>query len=165
MNKLTDKQLAILVVAGLIIFFVLGKEVKDLLKGLNPFAKSDEEKANDKKIKDQLERNPKNDYWTPRYWQDKSKTEGVQKILTKATAEEYAKRIYDALSWYPVFEDATKAEGVFKNLLYKTQVSFLADTFQKLYKKDLLSFLIEELDSKEQKENLNRILTFTSKLN
>jgi hypothetical protein len=36
MNKLTDKQLAILVVAGLIIFFVLGKEVKDLLKGLNP---------------------------------------------------------------------------------------------------------------------------------
>ena len=165
MNKLTDKQLMILVVAGLIIFFVLGKEVKDLLKGLNPFAKSDEEKEIDKKIKDSIISNPNKNYWTSRYWQDKSKTEGVQKILTKATAEEYAKRIYDALSWYPIFEDATKAEAVFKNLLYKTQVSFLSDTFQKLYKKDLLSFLIQELDSREQKENLNRILDFTSKLN
>jgi hypothetical protein len=165
MNKLTDKQLMILVVAGLIIFFVLGKEVKDLLKGLNPFAKSDEEKQSDKKIKDSIISNPNKNYWTPRYWQDKSKTEGVQKILTKATAEELAKRLWDSISWYPGGDDISKAEGVFKNLLYKTQVSFLSDTFQKLYKKDMLSFLIEKLDTKEQKEALNRILTFTSKLN
>jgi hypothetical protein len=164
-NKLTDKQLMILVVAGLIIFFVLGKEVKDLFKSLNPFAKSDEEEKGDKKIKDSIITNPNKNYWTPRYWQDKSKTEGVQKILTKATAEELAKRLWDSISWYPGGDDIAKAEGVFKNLLYKTQVSFLADTFQKLYKKDMLSFLIDKLDTKDQKEALNRILTFTSKLN
>jgi hypothetical protein len=164
-NKLTDKQLMILVVAGLIIFFVLGKEVKNLLKGLNPFAKSDEEKESDKKIMDSIITNPKKDYWSPRYWRDQYKANGVQQILTKAKAEQLSKNLKDSISWFPFPDDTAKAEGVFKNLLYKTQVSFLSETFYNLYNIDMLSFLIDKLDTKEQKEALNRILTFTSKLN
>lgn len=78
--------------------------------------------------------------WKPAYWKKVGGT-----VLTRSTADYYAKKIYDALNWYA--DDTAKVNGVFAELTTKSQVSFLADVFNQKYNADLLSYLQEGSDT------------------
>ena len=80
--------------------------------------------------------------WKPTFW--KSAPVGSA-LLRRATADEYSKKIYDALNWYA--DDTAAVTGVFSALKTKSQVSFLADVFMQQYNADLLSFLQEGSDT------------------
>ena len=100
-------------------------------------------------------------YWKPQYYK---KTGG--NIITRATAESYAKKIYDALSWYN--DDINTILGVFSQIKTKSAVSYLSDVFYQKYNYDLLNYLyygagrlwIDGLND----ENINKIITYTDKL-
>ena len=78
--------------------------------------------------------------WKPAFWKRKPAT-----ILTRATAENYAKKVYDALNWYA--DDTAAVSGVFSALKTQAQVSFLADVFNQKYNADLLTYLQEGSDT------------------
>jgi hypothetical protein len=61
-------------------------------------------------------------------------------LLTRSTAEAYAKQIFDAFNM-GFGENFPKIFGVFRLLRTKSQVSFLADVFQQKYTKSLLDTL------------------------
>ena len=63
----------------------------------------------------------------------------LAKLLTIAQANAKAKAIYDSITY--LGNDYAKILAIFKTLTYKTQVSFLAQQFQALYKQDLLEYL------------------------
>lgn len=75
-------------------------------------------------------------FWTPTFWQN-SPTGAL--LLTSAAAEQDVSDIYSAIGWFNDDEDAVK--GVFRRLKTQSQVSYLADYFEKKYHQDLLSFL------------------------
>jgi len=60
-------------------------------------------------------------------------------LLPIAQANAKAKAIFNAITY--TGNDYAKILAIFKTLTYKTQVSFLAQQFQALYKQDLLEYL------------------------
>ena len=60
-------------------------------------------------------------------------------LLTTASANSFAQRIYDAMGW--VYDDESAVYSVFKSLKSQSQVSFLSEKFQQKYGEDLLEFL------------------------
>lgn len=75
-------------------------------------------------------------FWSPNFW--KSAPQGSL-ILTNAAAQADAKAIYNATGFFDDSEDNIKA--VFRGLKTQSQASYLADTFQQVYKADLLAWL------------------------
>jgi hypothetical protein len=63
----------------------------------------------------------------------------LAKLMPVAQANAKAKAIYDSITY--LGNDYAKILAIFKTLTYKTQVSFLAQQFQTLYKQDLLEYL------------------------
>jgi hypothetical protein len=100
-------------------------------------------------------------YWKPQYY----KRVGG-KIITRAAAEQYSQKIYDALSWYN--DDINTILGVFSQLKTKAAISYLSDIFYQKYGYDLLNYLyygagrlwIDGLND----DNINKIITYTDKL-
>ena len=73
--------------------------------------------------------------FSPIYWTQFKNA----KLIPIANADAKAKAIENAITWTgPNFAYIL---AIFKTLTYKTQVSFLAQRFQLLYKKDLLDYL------------------------
>ena len=60
-------------------------------------------------------------------------------LMPVAMANAKAKAIYESITY--LGNDYAKILAIFKTLSYKTQVSFLAQQFQTLYKQDLLEYL------------------------
>lgn len=60
-------------------------------------------------------------------------------LMPVAQANAKAKAIFDSITYFG--NDYSKILAIFKTLNYKTQVSFLAQQFQALYKQDLLEYL------------------------
>jgi hypothetical protein len=75
--------------------------------------------------------------FSPLYWRSIKRAH----LLTMAQADAKAKAIFDSINYTAVKPDYNKILAIFKTLTYKTQVSFLAEQFQKLYKQDLLEYL------------------------
>ena len=73
--------------------------------------------------------------FSPLYWKSFKKAH----ILTQAQSMAKAKGIWDSFDNYG--ENYEKVLAIFKTLSYKTQVSYLAQVFQTMYKADLLQFL------------------------
>lgn len=84
------------------------------------------------------------------------------KIFTSAYAQELAKTVWDSVGY--AWDTPNKAAGAIKQCKCKTQVSFLADTFQKKYSVDLLTWLHNKFDRDEQKIVLNQILAYVDAL-
>ena len=74
--------------------------------------------------------------FSPRYYKQFKKAT----LLNNASAKSLSKKIYDSLGNL-TGDDETAIYGVFRSLKSKTQVSYLAETFQGLYGKDLFGFL------------------------
>lgn len=79
--------------------------------------------------------------WKPAFYKRKA---GAM-ILTRSTAESYAKTIFDALNWYA--DNTAAVNGVFAAIKTQAQVSYLADVFNQKYGADLLSYLQEGSDT------------------
>lgn len=62
-------------------------------------------------------------------------------LMPVAQANAKAKAIEESIGYTKLKPDYSKILAIFKTLNYKTQVSFLAQQFQALYKKDLLDYL------------------------
>lgn len=90
-------------------------------------------------IVQQNQQNPESP-WKPTFWKRRPAL-----ILTKATADSFAKTIYDALNWYA--DDTAKVMAVFSSLKTQSQVSYLAEIFLQKYNLDLLTYLYEGSDT------------------
>lgn len=97
--------------------------------------------------------------FSPRFYQLAPKG---AKLFTKAGAQKIAKQIYDAIGI--IYDSPENITGAIKQCFTQSQVSFLADTFNQLYSKDLLSYLTEKLDTAEQKQTLSDIITYVNEL-
>ena len=75
--------------------------------------------------------------FSPRYWKSFKKPF----ILTNAAAESFVKKLYDSVSGSLFGDDLNTIYGVFRQLKYKTQVSYLAQYFFNKYKVDLVETL------------------------
>lgn len=73
--------------------------------------------------------------FSPLYWRSFNNA----KILTQANSTAKAKAIYNSITY--LGNDYSRILAIFKTLSYKTQVSYLAQKFQELYKMDLLEYL------------------------
>ena len=95
------------------------------------------------KLKGQVESRPAlSDYWKPTFFQS-APVGYTALILTQAYAESLARRLYTATG---IFNDEeTKIYAVFRELKYRTQVSYLAYTVNRLYQKDLYSWLDKDV--------------------
>lgn len=80
--------------------------------------------------------------WSYDFW-----TKYPAKNLTQSVAEELAERIDDAFGYFD--DDEAEIEGVFRSLKYQTQVSQIAYYYNKEYKRDLHSDLIDTLSQDE----------------
>ena len=71
---------------------------------------------------------------------DSSKT-GVH-LLTSSGANNFAKKIYDAIHWYK--NDSAEILSVFRLIEFKSQVSQVAQAFYKLYGYDMYTYLSQK---------------------
>jgi hypothetical protein len=69
-------------------------------------------------------------------------------LMPVAQTNAKAKAIEESIGYTKLKPDYSKILAIFKTLNYKTQVSFLAQQFQALYKKDLLEYLRSGKSSK-----------------
>jgi hypothetical protein len=76
--------------------------------------------------------------FSPLYWRS---LKGTVRLLPVAQANAKAKAIQDSIGYFKTKPDFSKILAIFKTLSYKSQVSFLAQQFQALYKQDLLDYL------------------------
>lgn len=78
--------------------------------------------------------------FSPNYWRNYRLTHGANtQILTTTGANYLANIIYNSIGY--LGNDFQKIFGALKQLKYKTQLSFLAEIFQKRYNADLLTYL------------------------
>ena len=75
--------------------------------------------------------------FSPLYWKQFRNA----KLLTIANATAKAKAIEESIGYIKMKPDYNRILAIFKTLQYKTQVSFLAQRFQELFKTDLLEYL------------------------
>jgi hypothetical protein len=121
--------------SGIALYFVY-KAVKGTTNFLN-ITSSKEDKTAQKIITSTPQKNPFN----PSFWKEikpKGNLKRVQLIKVN-TAENLSKQLRNAIGYFT--SDYTQVMGVFSQLKYKSQVSFLSDYFQKKYKDDLFQYL------------------------
>lgn len=82
--------------------------------------------------------------------------------LTNAGGNRMAKAIYDSIGTFT--DSPQQAMGAIKECKYKSQISSLADYFNKKYKLDLFSFLQNKLDTTEQRIIFGRIINYVNSL-
>ena len=95
----------------------------------------------------------KGNMFSPNYWKKKNTN-----LLTTTSARALAKQLYDASG---IFNDNEEAVyGVFRQLSYKTQVSWLSYIFYKQYGEDMLQYLKSFMSNDE----LSTLKQITDKL-
>jgi hypothetical protein len=150
----------IVVFAGKKLLSSFTQSLSSPLEALN-IKDTEEEKNEIKKAKKKVQDLPKGDKnpFSPRYY---TATNKRPMLIPMATANLFAKRIKDAIGI--VYDSPENIIGVFRNLNYKTQVSFLAKVFFDLYGIDLLEFLEDKLDTTTQKIALGKIIEIVNNL-
>jgi hypothetical protein len=138
------EQLNILLLAGVGVgAYLIFKGGKSLFTGLAEalnIRESDTEKAG----AEQYSKMPTVNAWNPNYVYQLSKLNNNAKVywLTQADRTRLAQDIYDSIHVYlPIAPDSARILGIFAKLRYKSQISVLAGEFNRLYQKDLLTFL------------------------
>jgi hypothetical protein len=122
---------AIIGISGVAIYFIY-KSVRGTTDLLD-ITKSKE----DKEVLQQITQN--DNAWSPNYW--KSFKNGKVQLIKEAEAERLRKIIVNSISRIPFMTNNSAILSVFKNLKYKTQVSFFADYFLRKENVDLLTYI------------------------
>lgn len=131
-----NKKEIIEIVIGVIIIFLVYKVAKSMLQKLNLVADEKDEAAASL-VED------KGNIFSPNYWKGKKGA----KILTTNVARDMSKRIYNAAGTFNDNEEAVY--GVFRQLTYKTQLSWLSYMFYKQYGEDLLQYISNFMNADE----------------
>lgn len=148
------------VLAGVIVVVLIGKKLADIVGGIGSSLGLTESEA-DKKAAAAVASTENKDYFSPSFL--KRAPLGTKVVLlTQASANAKAKRIYDAIGIFT--DNENEIVGAFNDLSTKSQVAFLAQAFKNLYSKDLLNFLRTKLDTQSQKDALISILKRLDKL-
>jgi hypothetical protein len=101
--------------------------------------------------------------FSPLYWRQFKNA----RLIKQVNAQAKAKVIHEAITWTgPKFD---RILAIFKTLSYKTQVSFLADVFAKMYGVDLLDYLQNGksnflVHNALREDSLNTILQLVDKM-
>lgn len=141
------------VAVGTIGYFLV---IKPLLESLNLMDTREEKDA--EKLKTNTEKSGfKSDYWNPNFTASKPGYKVM--LLTESSVRSLVEKLWNASGAFNDDEEAIYA--VFRQLRYKTQVSYLALWFNRIKKKDLYTWL---RDSVLNQDELNTVLTITSKL-
>jgi hypothetical protein len=158
MNK---NQQIILGLIGLVLIFIIFKGLRDSLKnmfatvGIGTSIEEDKTEAQIEKTEKKAEE------FSPLYWQKKVKGK-LASLIKQTTTDQYVKTIFDGIGYFK--DSPEEILGVFRKLKYKTQVSWLADNWQKTHKSDLQAWLNDRLDTESQREIYLQILSITKNL-
>jgi hypothetical protein len=96
-------------------------------------------------------------YWSPAYWNNVAKKYGTATTIGANVANNLATALWDATG---IFNDDEEAiYGVFRQLTYLSQISYLAQVFYAKYNQDLYGYLSNHLNNDE----LNNIANIVSK--
>ena len=143
MAKITPKELITYGGAGLALFA--------MYKVAEKFGiiKSSEEQQQQQNLQNLQTGNVGNfgSYWQPSFWGNVAKTYGTATIIGTNVANKLADDIWDAISWYG--DSETQIYGVFRQLQYLSQISYLAQVFYGRHGKDLYGFLNDHLSDDE----------------
>jgi hypothetical protein len=148
------------ILAGVIVVVLIGKKLADIVGGIGSSLGLTESEA-DKSAAAAVSGAEAKDYFSPSFLK-KAPIGSKVVLLTSASANAKAKRIYDAIGIFT--DNENEIVGAFNDLTTKSQVSFLAQAFKNLYSQDLLNFLRTKLDTQAQKEALVSILKRLDKL-
>ena len=161
-SKAGQSAIILVVITVIIIVVVLmNKYIKagnSILEALG-LKDSKDETALNADLASSSEHAAKGNWFTPTY--HKSGKTGT-KYVTRAKAEELAKLLNESVGY--IYDDPGKAAGAIKQLQFKSQVSFVADVFQQVYKKDLKTYLDQGFDTEEQKKSLLDIYNYVKGL-
>lgn len=158
MNK---KEQIIIALIGLVLAFVVIKSLRDSVKnlfatfGLGTSIEED-------KTETQIEKTEKKaNEFSPLYWQ-KAPTNKTAALLKMETTNNYIKTIKKSIGY--LYDNPEEILGVFRQLKYKSQVSWLADNWQKKEGSDLQAWLSDKLDTAKQRDSYLEILSITKNL-
>src|SRR5690349_224871 len=84
--------------------------------------------------------------WAPQYYKTRPKGT-VIKLITKATANQFADQIFESIGNF--YDDENGVYSIFRQLTYKSQLSFLSEVFNTRHKADLYNFLQRNFSDKE----------------
>lgn len=83
-------------------------------------------------------------------------------MLDYNDAANIAYLLYDSVGY--ISDSSEQAVSAIKQLISKSEVSFVADIFAKQFKKDLLSYLQYHFDTEQQKIDLQSIINYANNL-
>jgi hypothetical protein len=124
----SQKDIAYKIVLVLVIYFLIARPILQKLGIL----KDKSQRVIDEQAQLPQKQNP----FSPNFY--KFAPVG-SKLITRQTAENLAKRLYDSFGYFS--DDEAGIYSVFSTLRTQSQVSFLADVFSQVYKEDLLEFM------------------------
>ena len=158
MNK---KEQIIVALIGLVLAVFLIKSLRDTFKnffatfGLGSSIEED-------KVETQIEKTEKKaNEFSPLYWQKAPKNKEAA-LLKMDTTKKYITSIKKAIGI--MYDNPEDIIGVFRQLKYKTQVSWIADNWQKTQGSDLQAWLGDKLDTAKQRDAYLEILSITKNL-
>lgn len=142
MDKQTQKILVIGGI-GIALIYVMRSGIDDLFASVTDRLNLTESPT-EKQSAQQYAQAPTKNAFNPQYWRELQKSAYPKKVyfVTAKNADKMITDLYDSIHIYlPIAPDADRILGIFSQLKYKSQVSFIADKFQQKYKRDLLTFL------------------------
>lgn len=101
--------------------------------------------------------------WSPSFYQN---APNGASLFTSAVGDALAKQIWDTVSWFQFGPpDSAAAEGAIKQCSTQSQVSFLADRFNKSYSKDLYTWLNQAFAKVLDSPNVYALTTINDYVN
>lgn len=135
----------ILLLIALVVAFYFFKEIKTTFKNLFGgigIGSTTEDDQREEAIQTATEK--VSDFFDINYWNKPN-----SKLFTMSAVTQMCKDLYDAIGY--IYDTPEQVISVFNQCKYKTQVSWLSYQFNKIYKKDLFSWLNSKMDTDEQR--------------
>lgn len=166
-------------IAVLIIVFVFFKKIMGAFNAVTDTVSGALESANLKDTKEETKAKKQVDEtlqllqngndidnpFSPKYYklvQSKLKKNQILRLTTQASVKSIAKQIWESIGI--ISDNEQQLESAINRMKYKAQVSQVAEYFQANYKRELLLWLNDKLDTTSQRVALNRIVNTVKKM-
>ena len=155
------KQELIVLLIIVVIAFVVLKSLRDSVKNFFASFGMGTSTATDA-VNEVIEKTEKKaEEFSPLYWQKPPKNKTAM-LLTMDQTKKHIAAIKKAIGY--VYDSPEDIIGVFRQLKYKTQISWIADNWQKTQGSDLQAWLGDKLDTAKQRESYLEILSIAKNL-
>lgn len=148
-DNISKNNIAVIIILAIIAYFIFKGQAKSALQAIgflpsDPEAKEEKQKEK-KEVKDREDFN-NSEIWNPKFYKNAKRPAGT-KLVTVANADKLATQIYNAIKGAGTNEDAVF--GAFRLLPSVAAGSFMAERFLTKYKRDLKSFIDDDLSDSE----------------